>query len=117
MVGGKPAGKGTTMRSIASTVTAALIALAAATPAVAQGQALTLQAPCAPEALAAAHLKAEGFVPVAMGNDADGDPFAIYRRGDGAWRAIAIVDVPGSGRLACALLGGDRLSVGIGKEV
>ncbi|MGE0725854.1 MAG: hypothetical protein AB7O45_15875 [Alphaproteobacteria bacterium] len=104
------------MRTIISTITAGLFTLAVA-PAVGQGPALTLQAPCAPEAFAAAHLKAEGFVPVAMGSDADGDPFAIYRRGDGAWRAIAIVDVPGSGRLACALLGGDQLSLGLGKEV
>lgn len=96
------------MRAIASALAVATLAC----PALAQRPALTLQVPCAPEALAFAQLRAGGYVAVAKGRDSDGDPFALYRRGDGAWRAIALVDGPTGGRFACALIGGDGLSVG-----
>ncbi|MGE0725172.1 MAG: hypothetical protein AB7O45_12400 [Alphaproteobacteria bacterium] len=100
------------MRTIASTIAAATLLALATSPAAAQGPAVTLSAPCAPVDYALALLKTEGFAPVARGLDAEGDPFAIYRRGDGAWRAIAFVEAPSGGRLACAILGGDRMSVG-----
>lgn len=84
-------------------------------PAVAQpqgpgGPSITIQAPCAPAEFAMARLKGEGFVRAAKGSDTDGDPFALYRRPDGGWRAISLVTVNGA-VFACAVLGGDGMII------
>ncbi|MGE0722828.1 MAG: hypothetical protein AB7O45_00560 [Alphaproteobacteria bacterium] len=96
-------------------ITAAVIAASLlAAPAAGQspGPSITMQAPCAPAEMLVQALKRDGFARIAKAHDVDGDPFAVYRKGNGEWRALSLIQAADGSVWACSILGGDGMSVG-----